>query len=186
MPYDVILYIFEQLSLCAKTCLSVTCKNLYSALKEQHPEPISLFQEVDCPGKCEQHWNETTPRHSDSERLGIYLQNWSGLKMNYRLCKFSGIQLWVFVRRGIHGQKVEQRFRDYQLSLSDNIFLRGPRLPNPFSKGEEWCAEAVAVINTDLTKPGGNRQPGDCQAWKDYWRLYSVFREKGEELEQID
>lgn len=105
--------------------------------------------------------------------------------MNYRLCKFSGIQQQVFVRRGIHGQKVEQTFRDYQLSLSDNIFLWSPRLPNPFSKGEECCAKAVAVINTDLTKPGDNRQPGDCQAWKDHWRLYSVFREKREELKQI-
>jgi hypothetical protein len=105
--------------------------------------------------------------------------------MNYRLCKFLGIQQWVFVRRGIHGQKVEQRFRDYQLSLSDNIFLWSQRLPNPFSKGEEWCAKAVAVINTDLTKPGGNRQSGDCQAWKSHWGWYSIFREKRVELKQI-
>lgn len=53
----------------SKTCLGVICRDLYSTLKEQHHESISLSCGVSCLGKCELHWNETTPRHLDSERI---------------------------------------------------------------------------------------------------------------------
>jgi hypothetical protein len=190
MPYDVILLIFDRLSVCGQTCLGVTCRTLYDALKRQHPKPISLFHEVDCPGKgCLKWWHET---HSDWERLGFYLQNWSGLhRVDYRLCKSAGRQHWVFVKRDVYGKNCDEignelrlgkRYEDYHLSQADNSRLRGPLLPNPFNEGKEWYAKAVAVIIADLDQPCGRRRPNDYKAWRDHWGMYSVFREKRVEL----
>jgi hypothetical protein len=195
MPYDVILHIFEHLSLCVKTCLGVTCKAFYAALKLQHPGPISLFLEVNCRRKCDPSNRPSGYKApSDSERLGCYLQDWSGLSTAYRLSNFPGNQYWIFVKTDIYGQEydeygnergMQRRFRDYHLSRKENLWHKAAVLPNPFNEGEEWYAKAVAIISADLAQPGSNRWLNDYKPWRDHWGVYYVFWEKLEEVKKI-
>jgi hypothetical protein len=87
MPYDIMTLIFDELSLCSKTCLGATCKMFYEILKEKHPEPISLYY-------TEEKRAATSPPLKGStrlvfpdyiDRLGWYLQDWSSFATGYRL-----------------------------------------------------------------------------------------------------
>ena len=135
MPYDIMTLIFDELSLCSKTCLGVTCKMFYQILKKQHPRPISSCDEFGEDEVIYPYWvpgGSSSSPIEEEDRLGWYLQNWSGFA-GYRGSELPfSYRVWVFINTKVYGRHtrrkdakkagkflrvLESRYRDYHHSV---------------------------------------------------------------------
>jgi hypothetical protein len=209
ISYDIIIRIFNELSLCSKTCLGVTCKILYEILKKQHPGPISLSQMFKEDEVIAAHLVASNGRWSrirGDNSLGWYLQDWSGFAAGYRLLNVDYGCL-VFVNTNVYGphkhrkdntkakalQKVlERRYSDYRLSVRTSRFWNSKFysqfgvvdriLPHPFNKGESYDEEVLALAEASAAN---RRDLVELGRWGYYWAMFRIWKDRREDFIRI-
>jgi hypothetical protein len=205
MPYEIMTLVFDELSLCSKTCLGVTCKMFYEILKKQHPEPISLFYEEEKRAATSTPFKGSTPLYHSYhvDRLGWYLQDWSSFAAGYKLVDVE-YGTWIFVNREVYGpfkgKKENKRARAHQRAMesrycdwrqSEHLCKMAEMgsdwghgdltrlLPHPFNKGERWDQEVLTIAEANL------RDIGDYEKWTEYWSMFRIWDSRWEDFRRI-
>jgi hypothetical protein len=211
IPYTVMTVIFDELSLCSQTCLGVTCQRFHDILKEEHPEPISLFypQEdraaISIPFKVP---DNLSYRVLDEERLGIYWQDWSGFANSHTLIEIDrDCGVWIFANNKVYGhyrrsknrkedQKaaerraaLKRRYSDYYLS-QQQVQSYGNRfrsnfgidpLTLPCPLNKGDSWDEEVLALAEASLP----EPEHHTGWMGYWSKFDIWTESRKELHRI-
>ncbi|PMD37351.1 hypothetical protein L207DRAFT_74733 [Hyaloscypha variabilis F] len=183
---ELLLRIFALLRLGEATCLGLTCRRLYSILKDRYPEPINLRTRF--PSKalaCRR-----CSRRRSAERMNCcwsdlyhFLASWT--RPRYRLGHANTYSpRLLFFDRNIYGEnddlipdirerRVIDRYKSHQ-SIKFHLQVHGhrhprsseamiPSVPDPFNQGDKWYADAITFIKEDISHFESEMQ------WKKFW-----------------
>ena len=190
MPSEILILIFEKLSVCSATCFGLTCHSVHDIwMKHIYRGPVSLDE-------LEESTVEWTIMSTKHTCLGYLLSDWRGIGPRFRLWRPDimffelrsevSLPAWHFVPRGTYGEQPVQKraaglcWRDF--SLDSRLFLRYQdyhlmhiedtfHLPNPRNmSGEEWELKAIDAIDQD-------REQHDNQSeWIKFWEKTCFWR----------
>ncbi|KAF7939187.1 uncharacterized protein EAE97_007268 [Botrytis byssoidea] len=168
MPAEIIAAIVSELTPCRRTCLGVTCKDIYQYFKYLSPKLIDL--------------SERAGSKFQNKPLHMLLKTWIGpqyrrgvlIPHHYLLKSMYGES------QGLpdSGKKLElaHRYIDYRRSSKPRVMedrkmrIHPFLLSNPCNKGDSWNEEALEVMREDLKS-----RLDDHTQWFHYWNFFHVF-----------